>query len=609
MSEWNDRDPIVIEPIEVGGGGNDWDEEQERIDNEDSDRDSGGNHSSWSDIDLKETPEAMAVMSYAAIPMTAYPINGVLGFTINWGAIDAALVQGINVLSKALPYAGGLTAGVLVGALYPSQTIMSEAREQALLDQYRSANFLDKTKPYKIVSLPSSAVTTLPTNQISKSKVVPVSALAEPVVNLDTKKREVAITQQTISTMVSVVQAQKTKQRDVYTAQIIPGMKPVQIQVNQTKSDNTKNTKANTKPKVDYVLPIASAIKGVETHHAVVYFDDSHDPVYVSISQNPKENKNVIETTLAEWSSLYPLEFAKYELEQANNQLEKEKQLVEKYQKIIYSAKQTKEYQTLLDPVKSSYYYQKAYIETPDELTMILSEQGVEALSAYIMVVNNWFGVITDTGQANQFNQRVSALHSDVEFVRNKLINIQGQVAEAEKLLLIAVENRKKAEEKKKVAEDKVEDIEKKLGAYGEVNAKGKSSGREFNKDKAGGPIKDLDWKDVKIDRDGVDKVKLHTGRFGESADNKEMIDRLEKILRGEIKATDIDKRFYTHEIRELERYRNLGIKDGEVPNNIDEVWNNTHTATLEDYNINERTQPLYTPEAIEAYDKSQEIR
>ncbi|AZG99303.1 S-type pyocin domain-containing protein [Proteus mirabilis] len=149
----------------------------------------------------------------------------------------------------------------------------------------------------------------------------------------------------------------------------------------------------------------------------------------------------------------------------------------------------------------------------------------------------------------------------------------------------------------------------KKLGAYGEVNAKGKSSGREFNKDKAGGPIKDLDWKDVKIDRDGVDKVKLHTGRFGESADNKEMIDRLEKILRGEIKATDIDKRFYTHEIRELERYRNLGIKDGEVPNNIDEVWNNTHTATLEDYNINERTQPLYTPEAIEAYDKSQEIR
>lgn len=37
-----------------------------------------------------------------------------------------------------------------------------------------------------------------------------------------------------------------------------------------------------------------------------------------------------------------------------------------------------------------------------------------------------------------------------------------------------------KSEKKKKVAENKVEDIEKKLGIYGEVNAKGKSSDREL---------------------------------------------------------------------------------------------------------------------------------
>jgi hypothetical protein len=40
------------------------------------------------------------------------------------------------------------------------------------------------------------------------------------------------------------------------------------------------------------------------------------------------------------------------------------------------------------------------------------------------------------------------------------------------------------------------------------------------------------------------------------------MLDRLEKILHGSIEATDTDKRFYTHEIRELERYRRLGIAD-----------------------------------------------
>jgi hypothetical protein len=132
-----------------------------------------------------------------------------------------------------------------------------------------------------------------------------------------------------------------------------------------------------------------------------------------------------------------------------------------------------------------------------------------------------------------------------------------------------------------------------------ETNAIGKYSGRKFNTDKAGGPIEDLDWKNAKIDRAGIDKVKLHTVRFGEDSGNKIIIDRLEKILKGELAVTDTDKRFYTHEIRELERYRNLGVKDGEVPKNKDEVWNNAHTATLEDYKLNSDESLFYTPEAL----------
>ncbi|EBF4837917.1 pyocin, partial [Salmonella enterica] len=115
----------------------------------------------------------------------------------------------------------------------------------------------------------------------------------------------------------------------------------------------------------------------------------------------------------------------------------------------------------------------------------------------------------------------------------------------------------------------------------------------------AGGPIQDLDWKTATIDREGVDKVKLHTGRFGESPENVVMIDRLEKILKGELQPTDTDKRFYTHEVRELERYRALGIADGTVPENDYEVWNNTHTATLEDYKLSSDETLLYTPEAL----------
>ena len=142
---------------------------------------------------------------------------------------------------------------------------------------------------------------------------------------------------------------------------------------------------------------------------------------------------------------------------------------------------------------------------------------------------------------------------------------------------------------------------------YGETNAKGKYSDRDYHTDKAGGPILDLYWSTAIFTQAGIDKVKLHTGRYEESADNKVMIDRLEKILKGELQATDIDKRFYTHEIRELERYRNLGIEDGKNPKNAAEVWNNAHTATLEDYKIDERHEPLYTPEAEEAYAREQE--
>jgi hypothetical protein len=78
------------------------------------------------------------------------------------------------------------------------------------------------------------------------------------------------------------------------------------------------------------------------------------------------------------------------------------------------------------------------------------------------------------------------------------------------------------------------------------VTEKGKYSGRPFNPDKAGDPVQDLDWHNAVIDQAGIDKVKLHTGRFGESVDNAMMIAHLEKKLSGELDVMDTDRRFYT---------------------------------------------------------------
>ena len=107
-----------------------------------------------------------------------------------------------------------------------------------------------------------------------------------------------------------------------------------------------------------------------------------------------------------------------------------------------------------------------------------------------------------------------------------------------------------------------------------------------------------MDWQHIEIFDEGLDLVKAHLGRFEKSLANEAMIRRLEKIIDGEIPITDFDKRFYTHEIREYRRYKNLGVEDG-----IDDydIWNHTHSSTLEEYKIYEldknRQSILYHPE------------
>lgn len=136
---------------------------------------------------------------------------------------------------------------------------------------------------------------------------------------------------------------------------------------------------------------------------------------------------------------------------------------------------------------------------------------------------------------------------------------------------------------------------------YGESDTKGRYSNRDYHSEKCGGPVVDLDWRTANIDAAGIELVKIHVKRFGASVGNDVMVQRLADIAGGKLVATDTDKRFYTHEIRELERYRALGCADSETD---DETWNNTHSATLEDYKLADDDNNLYTKEALDAFKK-----
>lgn len=128
--------------------------------------------------------------------------------------------------------------------------------------------------------------------------------------------------------------------------------------------------------------------------------------------------------------------------------------------------------------------------------------------------------------------------------------------------------------------------------------AKGTFTSRQFDPEKAGGPIEHLTTDGVNITHEGIKIVEKHISRFNPDPGNEFMISRLKKIVNGEIPPEKVDLNYYTHECREYQRYCNLGWETGRPADDIEayDLWNNTHTATLEDYRIT--GDDLYHPDA-----------
>lgn len=128
--------------------------------------------------------------------------------------------------------------------------------------------------------------------------------------------------------------------------------------------------------------------------------------------------------------------------------------------------------------------------------------------------------------------------------------------------------------------------------------ARGPTSGREFDPAQAGGAIRQLNTDGVQIAHDGIDTVEKHISRFGQDDANDFMVNRLRQIADGNLEPTQYDLNYYTHELTEYERYSNLGWEVGQPANPAEaySLWNNTHTATLEDFGL--KDGQLYHPDA-----------
>jgi hypothetical protein len=98
------------------------------------------------------------------------------------------------------------------------------------------------------------------------------------------------------------------------------------------------------------------------------------------------------------------------------------------------------------------------------------------------------------------------------------------------------------------------------------TGARGPASGREFDPEAAGGPIRQLDARTARITDEGVQEVAAHLWRFtgGGSLDAPEqgMLDRLASIASGGMKPTSYDLNFFTHELDEAGRYAQWPFAD-----------------------------------------------
>jgi hypothetical protein len=123
------------------------------------------------------------------------------------------------------------------------------------------------------------------------------------------------------------------------------------------------------------------------------------------------------------------------------------------------------------------------------------------------------------------------------------------------------------------------------------TGARGISTGRPFDPGGAGGPIRHLRRGGIRITPRGVAIVDQHLARFGPDDVDRPMLGRLRRIASGGMDVTPTDRTFYTHQLRVFVRYRRLGHATGDPGY---EVWNNVHTAALEDYGVREGPHVLY---------------
>lgn len=461
MSDNEDND-IHIE-ITDGVNSRDDDDNSHYTDNDSEDRDRDENERNVqdiSDIDLSRYPEKL-VMASAAMPALGFlTYKGVLSFTsspfasanvksIFSNSLTALRTSALEAISIAPKLARVTGVGIAIEGLWPSNNIMSTQAEMALLKNYGilDRDIFDRNKARKVTTMPADIVTS---QMGSIGKKTSINIHTQVISALDKnarKQRTIVSTGQAIS--VPIVKATATNTPNIYTAPVIAGAKPVRISISENKADKNKQVTINTKPNVGYYIPSPK----LNTHHAIVDFGGKHEAIYVSIIDviDVDNEEKIVEKEWAEWSTLHPLEAALLELEEAKKRLANIDKQYQAQVAVINKLKATPEGLALADPVKNPLVYKMDGKEYKD-----VKFDDPELLKAILNKEEN-FASIVSLKYKNQFKgAKLFEVVVILSFLGDSILKTHTQIEDAKKKLAPILESRKKAEEKKKTAEDKV---------------------------------------------------------------------------------------------------------------------------------------------------------
>ncbi|HCN9385962.1 TPA: S-type pyocin domain-containing protein [Escherichia coli] len=415
----------------------------------------GGNGNSGGTTETGGNLSAVAAPVAFGFPTLANPGGG-LAVSISASKLSKAITDIISTLKKVK--LNFTPAGFILYTVWPSEIAKDDP------------NLMSKI----VTSLPADDITESPVSSLPLDKAT-VNVNIRVVDDVKNERQNISVVSG-VPMSVPVIDAKPTNRHGVFTASI-PGAPVLNISVNnstpavQTLSPGITNNS-------DKVNRTGFTLGG-NTMDAVIRFpkDSGHNAVYVSVSDvlspgQVRQRQDEENRRQQEWNATHPVEVAEREYENARAELEAENKNVHSHQVALDGLKNTAEGLALSDagrhPLTSSesrfvavpgysgggvHFDATATVDSRDRLNSLLSLGG----AAYVNNVLELGEVSAPTEDGLKVGNAIkNAIIEVYDKLRQRLITRQNEINHAQVSLNTAIESRNKKEEKKRSAENKL---------------------------------------------------------------------------------------------------------------------------------------------------------